>query len=62
MDVEIRRLGPGDGHVLDRVAAEVFDEPVRPDRLAAYLAQLLLSRELGAPVWPPRVPVREAAD
>ena len=39
MDVEIRRLGPGDGHVLDRVAAEVFDEPVRPDRLAAYLAQ-----------------------
>jgi aminoglycoside 6'-N-acetyltransferase I len=39
MDVEIRRLGPADGHVLDRVAAEVFDEPVRPDRLADYLAQ-----------------------
>jgi aminoglycoside 6'-N-acetyltransferase I len=37
--VEIRRLGPGDGPVLDRVAPEVFDEPVRPDRLSAYLAE-----------------------
>lgn len=39
MDVEILRLGPGDAHVLDRVAPEVFDEPVRADRLAAYLAE-----------------------
>jgi aminoglycoside 6'-N-acetyltransferase I len=39
MDFEIRRLGPGDSHLLDRVAAEVFDDPVRPERLAAYLAE-----------------------
>src|SRR5687767_9735554 len=38
-DVKIRRLGPGDAAVLDRVAPEVFDEPIRPDRLAAYLAE-----------------------
>jgi ribosomal protein S18 acetylase RimI-like enzyme len=38
MDIEIRRLGPADAHLLDRVAAEVFDEPIRADRLAAYLA------------------------
>jgi aminoglycoside 6'-N-acetyltransferase I len=39
MDVVIRRLGPGDATILDRVAAEVFDEPVDPRRLAAYLAE-----------------------
>jgi ribosomal protein S18 acetylase RimI-like enzyme len=39
MEVELRRLGPGDAQVLDRVAAEVFDEPIRPERLAAYLAE-----------------------
>ncbi|RAZ85374.1 GNAT family N-acetyltransferase [Mesorhizobium hawassense] len=38
MDVEIRRLHPGDDALVMRVADEVFDEPVRPDRLAAYLA------------------------
>ncbi|CDX50132.1 Aminoglycoside 6'-N-acetyltransferase [Mesorhizobium plurifarium] len=37
MNVEIRRLHPGDDAVVIRVAADVFDEPVRPDRLAAYL-------------------------
>ena len=37
--IEIRRLGPEDAHVLERVAPEVFDELVRPDRLAAYLAE-----------------------
>jgi aminoglycoside 6'-N-acetyltransferase I len=37
--IEIRRVGPGDEGVLDRVAAEVFDEPVDPGRLAAYLAE-----------------------
>ena len=35
---EILRLSPGDAAVLDRIAEDVFDEPVRPDRLAAYLA------------------------
>src|SRR4051812_24330278 len=39
MDMEIRRLTAQDAHVLSRVAAEVFDEPIRPERLAAYLAE-----------------------
>jgi len=38
MNVEIRRLHPGNDALVMRVAEEVFDEPVRPDRLAAYLA------------------------
>ncbi|TPI66431.1 GNAT family N-acetyltransferase [Mesorhizobium sp. B3-1-3] len=38
MNVEIRRLHPGDDALVMRVADNVFDEPVRPDRLAAYLA------------------------
>ncbi|RWA60102.1 GNAT family N-acetyltransferase [Mesorhizobium sp.] len=38
MNVEIRRLHPGDDALVMHVADEVFDEPVRPDRLAAYLA------------------------
>ena len=38
-DFEILRLSPGGAAVLDRVADEVFDEPVRPERLAAYLAE-----------------------
>lgn len=39
MTVEIRRLYPGDDALVMRVADDVFDEPVRPDRLASYLAQ-----------------------
>ena len=38
MNVEIRRLYPGDDALVKRIAEDVFDEPVRPDRLAAYLA------------------------
>ena len=38
MTIAYRLLGPGDESVLDRVAEEVFDEPIRPDRLIAYLA------------------------
>lgn len=38
MTIEIRRLLPGDDAVLGGVAEEVFDEPVDPARLAAYLA------------------------
>ncbi|AZO65407.1 GNAT family N-acetyltransferase [Mesorhizobium mediterraneum] len=38
MKMEIRRLLPGDDALVMRVAEDVFDEPVRPDRLAAYLA------------------------
>ncbi|MFE0017252.1 GNAT family N-acetyltransferase [Mesorhizobium sp. NPDC059054] len=36
--IEIRRLLPGDDAFLERVAEEVFDEPIDPARLAAYLA------------------------
>ncbi len=38
-DFEIVRLSPENAGPLDRVADDVFDEPVRPDRLAAYLAE-----------------------
>ena len=38
MTVEIRRLFPGDDALVMQVAEDVFDEPVRADRLAAYLA------------------------
>lgn len=38
MPIEIRRLLPGDDAFLERIAEEVFDEPVDPARLAAYLA------------------------
>lgn len=38
MTIAYRLLGPKDAGVLSRVAEEVFDEPVRPDRLRAYLA------------------------
>ncbi|MET3579212.1 ribosomal protein S18 acetylase RimI-like enzyme [Mesorhizobium robiniae] len=38
MKMEIRRLLPGDDALVMRVADDVFDEAVRPDRLAAYLA------------------------
>ncbi|MGD9739938.1 MAG: N-acetyltransferase family protein [Bauldia sp.] len=37
--ITIRRLGPDDATFLDRIAAEVFDEPVRPGRVAAYLRE-----------------------
>ncbi len=36
---EILRLRPDDAALLDRVAEDVFDEPVRPDRVIAYLAE-----------------------
>ena len=39
MTMEIRRLEPGDDALVMQVADNVFDEPVRPDRLAAYLSQ-----------------------
>ncbi|ANT49029.1 GNAT family N-acetyltransferase [Mesorhizobium amorphae] len=38
MAIEIRRLEAGDDALVMHVAEDVFDEPVRPDRLAAYLA------------------------
>ena len=38
MQPEIRRLTAHDAALLERVADEVFDEPVDPARVAAYLA------------------------
>lgn len=35
----LRLLRAGDEAVLDRVAEDVFDEPLRPDRLRAHLAE-----------------------
>jgi ribosomal protein S18 acetylase RimI-like enzyme len=39
MPVEIRRLNAGDEGVLDRIADDVFDEPINSARLKAYLAE-----------------------
>ncbi len=39
MQVEIRKVGPGDEAVFDRVAEDVFDEQVNPSLLTAYLAE-----------------------
>ena len=39
MDVVIRRLMPHDAAILDRIAVDVFDEPVDRTRLAAYLTE-----------------------
>ncbi len=36
--MEVRLLGPEDGPVLDRVAADVFDGPVLPELAAEFLA------------------------
>ena len=38
MRLELIRMAPGEEALFDRIAPEVFDEPVRPDRIAAYLA------------------------
>jgi ribosomal protein S18 acetylase RimI-like enzyme len=39
MEVEVRLLTSADASLFERVADEVFDEPVDPKRLAAYLAE-----------------------
>jgi ribosomal protein S18 acetylase RimI-like enzyme len=39
MEVEIRRMRPGDEAVLENVAPDVFDEAIDPARLAAFLAE-----------------------
>ena len=38
MSITCRRVGPDDAALLARFADDVCDEPVRPDRLVAYLA------------------------
>jgi ribosomal protein S18 acetylase RimI-like enzyme len=37
--IEIKRLGPGDATLLDRVADDVFDAPIDREGLAAYLRE-----------------------
>jgi ribosomal protein S18 acetylase RimI-like enzyme len=37
--LEIRQVKPGDEALFDRVAVDVFDEPIDAGRLAAYLAE-----------------------
>jgi aminoglycoside 6'-N-acetyltransferase I len=39
VDIEIRRVGVGDANLFDRVAEDVFDEPIDGLRLAAYFAE-----------------------
>ena len=39
MNIRIRHLEPGDETSLERVAVDVFDEAIRPERLRAYLAE-----------------------
>ena len=36
--LEVTRVEPGDGALFDRIAPDVFDAPIAPRRLAAYLA------------------------
>lgn len=38
-NIEIVRVSPGNAPLLDCVAEDVFDEPVRAERLKAYLAE-----------------------
>ena len=37
MTITLKRLSPGDETVFDRIAPDVFDEPIHPDRMRAYL-------------------------
>jgi aminoglycoside 6'-N-acetyltransferase I len=39
MPIELRRMQPGDEPHFTEIAPEVFDEPIDPDRLAAYLRE-----------------------
>lgn len=39
MTIELKRMQAGDEAAFGRVAPEVFDEPVHPERLAAYLRE-----------------------
>ena len=38
MSFAIRRIGPQNIDLFDNIAADVFDEPVHPERLLAYLS------------------------
>lgn len=36
--IEVRVLGDGEAHALDRVAPDVFDQPIRPELAAEFLS------------------------
>lgn len=38
MPFVLKRMGPGDEAVFERIAPEVFDEPIHPERMRAYLS------------------------
>lgn len=37
MAITLQRMRPGDERVFDRIGPDVFDEPIVPERLGAYL-------------------------
>ena len=37
MSITLKRLSPGDEAVFDRIAPDVFDEPISPGRMRTYL-------------------------
>jgi ribosomal protein S18 acetylase RimI-like enzyme len=37
MTFEVKRVGPGEEAIFDRIAPDVFDEPIHPERMRAYL-------------------------
>ena len=39
MAIELRRMQPGDELEFSEIAPEVFDEPIHPERLEAYLLE-----------------------
>ena len=39
MTITLRRIAPGDAAVFDAIAIDVFDEPIHPARLQAYLRE-----------------------
>jgi aminoglycoside 6'-N-acetyltransferase I len=39
MTIELKRMQSGDAGEFGRIAPEVFDEPIHPERLAAYLRE-----------------------
>lgn len=37
MAIDLKRMQPGDESAFSRITSDVFDEPIHPERLAAYL-------------------------
>jgi hypothetical protein len=57
MPVEIRQVHPGDEALFERIADDVFDAPVGPGRLSAYLAAPghIMIHEGARRVWLPNL-------